>query len=83
MCGRFPSSLQSEDIARLFRTTGAIRNLGPSWNLARSQEAMVIVPSFTKDLKAAPNRSTPGPRVWRRCSTGLMTRRHRNRMMSQ
>ena len=42
MCGRFASSLPPEAIARLFRTTGAIPNQGPNWNLAPSQDAMVI-----------------------------------------
>ena len=42
MCGRFASSLPPEAIARLFRTTGATPNLGPKWNVAPTQDAMVV-----------------------------------------
>jgi putative SOS response-associated peptidase YedK len=42
MCGRFSSTLSAEFIRRLFGTEGDIPNLGPSWNLAPSQDALVI-----------------------------------------
>ena len=42
MCGRFASFLPAEAIARLFRTVDTIPNLGPSWNLAPSQPALVV-----------------------------------------
>ena len=42
MCGRLASSLPPEAIRALFRTTGPSPNLGPSWNVAPSQPAMVI-----------------------------------------
>ena len=42
MCGRFASSLPPEAIARLFRTTGTLPNQGPSWNLAPTQDAMLV-----------------------------------------
>ncbi len=42
MCGRFSSTLSAEFIRRLFRTEGDIPNLGPSWNLAPSQDALVV-----------------------------------------
>lgn len=42
MCGRFASTLPPEFIARLFATVGPLPNVAPSWNLAPSQEAMVV-----------------------------------------
>jgi putative SOS response-associated peptidase YedK len=42
MCGRFSSTLSAELIRRLFGTEGDIPNLGPSWNLAPSQDALVV-----------------------------------------
>jgi putative SOS response-associated peptidase YedK len=42
MCGRFSSTLSAEFIRRLFGTEGDIPNLGPSWNLAPSQDALVV-----------------------------------------
>jgi len=42
MCGRFSSTLSADFIRRLFGTTGDLPNLGPSWNLAPSQEALVV-----------------------------------------
>ena len=42
MCGRYASFLPPEAIARLFRTTGALPNVAPSWNVAPSQQAMVV-----------------------------------------
>jgi putative SOS response-associated peptidase YedK len=42
MCGRFAAQLPPEFIRRLFATSGDLPNLGPSWNVAPSQEAMVV-----------------------------------------
>jgi putative SOS response-associated peptidase YedK len=42
MCGRFSSTLSAEFIRRLFGTDGDLPNLGPSWNLAPSQDALVV-----------------------------------------
>ncbi len=42
MCGRFASQLPAELIARLFATSGPIPNARASWNVAPSQQAMVI-----------------------------------------
>jgi putative SOS response-associated peptidase YedK len=42
MCGRFASKLAPEFIRQLFATEGDLPNLGPSWNLAPSQDALVI-----------------------------------------
>jgi putative SOS response-associated peptidase YedK len=42
MCGRFSSTLSAEFIRRLFGTEGDPPNLGPSWNLAPSQDALVV-----------------------------------------
>ena len=42
MCGRFASSLPPEAIRALFRTPGVPPNLGPNWNVAPSQDAMVV-----------------------------------------
>ena len=42
MCGRFASTLPPEMMAKLFRTTGALPNPGPSWNMAPTQDAMVV-----------------------------------------
>ncbi len=42
MCGRFASALPPEMMAKLFRTTGALPNSGPTWNMAPSQGAMVV-----------------------------------------
>jgi putative SOS response-associated peptidase YedK len=42
MCGRFSSTLSAEFIRRLFGTEGDIPNLAPSWNLAPSQDALVV-----------------------------------------
>ena len=42
MCGRFSSTLSAEFIRRLFGTEGDVPNLGPSWNLAPSQDALVV-----------------------------------------
>ena len=40
--GRFAAQLPPEFIRRLFNTKGNLPNLGPSWNLAPTQPAMVI-----------------------------------------
>ena len=42
MCGRYASSQPLEFIARLFRTVNALPNVAPSWNIALSQDAMVV-----------------------------------------
>ena len=42
MCGRYASFLPPEMIARLFGTKNALPNIKPTWNMAPSQEAMVI-----------------------------------------
>ncbi len=42
MCGRFAVQLPPEMMARLFRTHGELPNLGPNWNTAPTQLAMVI-----------------------------------------
>jgi putative SOS response-associated peptidase YedK len=42
MCGRFASVLPPEAMRALFRTTGALPNLAPNWNVAPSQEAPVV-----------------------------------------
>jgi putative SOS response-associated peptidase YedK len=42
MCGRFSSTLSAEFIRRLFGIEGDLPNLGPSWNLAPSQDALVV-----------------------------------------
>lgn len=42
MCGRFASSLPPEAIARLFATVNPIPNTAATWNLAPSQDALVV-----------------------------------------
>ena len=42
MCGRFASYLLPDAIRALFRTTNAVPNLPPSWNVAPTQAAMVV-----------------------------------------
>ena len=42
MCGRFAAQLPPEFIRRLFTTKGDLPNLGPKWNVAPIQPAMVI-----------------------------------------
>ena len=42
MCGRFASTLPPEQIARLFGTRNLLSNVGPSWNTAPTQEALVV-----------------------------------------
>jgi putative SOS response-associated peptidase YedK len=42
MCGRFASFLPPEAIRALFRTSGPMPNIEPSWNVAPTQNAMVV-----------------------------------------
>jgi putative SOS response-associated peptidase YedK len=42
MCGRYANYLPPEAIARLFRTVNPLPNVEPTWNLAPSQDAMVV-----------------------------------------
>jgi putative SOS response-associated peptidase YedK len=42
MCGRYASFLPAEAIAQLFRTRNPIPNLPPSWNVAPTQQAIVV-----------------------------------------
>ncbi len=42
MCGRYAAFLPAEAVARLFHTVNPVPNLPPSWNVAPSQEAMVV-----------------------------------------
>ena len=42
MCGRFASQLSPELIRSLFGTAGPTPNLPPNWNVAPTQDAMVI-----------------------------------------
>jgi putative SOS response-associated peptidase YedK len=42
MCGRFAAQLPPEFIRRLFATKGELPNLGPSWNVAPTDPAMVV-----------------------------------------
>jgi putative SOS response-associated peptidase YedK len=42
MCGRFAAQLPAELIARLFETVGGASNLGPNWNVAPTQPALVV-----------------------------------------
>ena len=42
MCGRFASYLPPDAMRSLFATVGAVPNLPPSWNVAPTNDAMVI-----------------------------------------
>ena len=42
MCGRFASFLPPEAIQALFRTSNPLPNAAPSWNLAPTQDALVV-----------------------------------------
>jgi putative SOS response-associated peptidase YedK len=42
MCGRYASSRPPEFLARLFHTVNRLPNVAPSWNIAPSQDAMVV-----------------------------------------
>lgn len=42
MCGRFASFLPPEALRAIFRTTNPLPNAGPTWNLAPTQDALVL-----------------------------------------
>lgn len=42
MCGRYAAFLPAEAVARLFRTVNEPPNVAPSWNVAPSQDALVV-----------------------------------------
>jgi putative SOS response-associated peptidase YedK len=42
MCGRYASFLPAERIARLFHTVNALPNVAPNWNVAPTQNALVL-----------------------------------------
>jgi putative SOS response-associated peptidase YedK len=42
MCGRYAAFLPAEAVARLFRTVNPLPNAAPSWNVAPTQDAMVV-----------------------------------------
>ena len=42
MCGRYVSFLPAEAVARLFHTVNPIPNFPPTWNMAPTQDAMVV-----------------------------------------
>jgi putative SOS response-associated peptidase YedK len=42
MCGRYVQTMPAEVTRQLFRTTGALPNLAPSWNVAPTQSAPVV-----------------------------------------
>ena len=42
MCGRYANSLPPDAIRALFATVGDAPNIGPSWNMAPTQPAMVV-----------------------------------------
>ena len=42
MCGRFASTLAPDMIRALFATQGAVPNIAQSWNVAPTQDAMVV-----------------------------------------
>ncbi len=42
MCGRFASHLPPDAIRALFATSGPVPNLAPNWNVAPTNDAMVI-----------------------------------------
>jgi putative SOS response-associated peptidase YedK len=58
MCGRFASKLSAEFVPELLKAEG-FPNLPPSWNLAPSQDALVV----RRDLK-------PAPAAWTHCAGG-------------
>ncbi len=67
MCGRYASHLPAAAIARLFHITVPVPNVAPSWNVAPTQSAPVVLrhpetgdllswgflPHWTKDAKVA------------------------------
>jgi putative SOS response-associated peptidase YedK len=42
VCGRYTSYLPPEAMARMFGASGPIPNIGPNWNVAPTQSAMVV-----------------------------------------
>jgi putative SOS response-associated peptidase YedK len=42
VCGRFASFLPPETIARIFGTSNPLPNIGASWNMAPTRDAMVV-----------------------------------------
>jgi putative SOS response-associated peptidase YedK len=42
MCGRFASFLPPDAIRALFQTAGSLPNVAPNWNVAPTQQAMVV-----------------------------------------
>jgi putative SOS response-associated peptidase YedK len=42
MCGRYAAFLPAEAVARLFHTINPLPNVAPSWNVAPTQQAMVV-----------------------------------------
>src|SRR4051812_21808819 len=42
MCGRYASFLPAEAVARLFHTVNPLPNIAASWNVAPTQDAMVV-----------------------------------------
>ena len=42
MCGRYASFLPAEAMARLFHTLNRLPNFSPTWNMAPTQDAMVV-----------------------------------------
>ena len=44
LTGRYVSFLPPDEIARLSRTVNRLPNIGPTWNLAPTQNAMVVRP---------------------------------------
>ena len=42
MCVRYASFLPAEAVARLFRIVNPLPNLPPTWNMAPTQDAMVV-----------------------------------------
>jgi putative SOS response-associated peptidase YedK len=42
MCGRYASFLPAEVLARLFGARNPLPNVAPSWNVAPTQNAMVV-----------------------------------------
>jgi putative SOS response-associated peptidase YedK len=42
MCGRYASFLPAEAVARLFHTVNRLPDFSPTWNIAPTQDAMVV-----------------------------------------
>src|SRR6201985_2929061 len=43
MCGRYASFVPAEALARLFGTTGPLPNLEPTWNMAPTKDAPIVL----------------------------------------